>query len=77
MKCSNGVIMSPIFENVFSQDPTRLLLTFGASTSAQDKVHGNSALHCAVHAKNHTAVATLIEHGASLDIPNAQVSLIN
>ena len=59
-----------------SLDPTRLLLTFGACTTTQDKLHGNTALHWAILAQNHTAVSTLIMHGASLDIANAQVRTI-
>jgi ankyrin repeat protein len=58
-----------------SLDPTRLLLTFGACTTTQDKLHGNTALHWAILAQNHTAVSTLIMQGASLDITNAQVSI--
>jgi palmitoyltransferase ZDHHC13/17 len=62
------------FNEFFSSlDPTRLLLTFGASTSTQEKTFGNTALHCAVMAKNQIAVTTLIEHNASLEIPNNQV----
>lgn len=59
---------------VFSLDPTRLMLTFGASTTIQDKVHGNVALHWAIFAKNHIAISTLISHTSSLEIPNAQGS---
>lgn len=58
---------------IFSLDPTRLLLTFGASTTVQDKYQQNTALHWAILTKNHTAVTTLVMHGASLDISNAQV----
>ncbi|KAG8238511.1 hypothetical protein J437_LFUL017810 [Ladona fulva] len=53
-------------------DPTRLLLTFGACTAAQDKLQGNTALHWAVIARNHTAVSTLVMRGASMDIPNSE-----
>lgn len=59
---------------IFSLDPTRLLLTFGASTTVQDKYQQNTALHWAILSKNHTAVTTLVMHGASLDISNAQVN---
>jgi ankyrin repeat protein len=41
----------------------------------QDKLHGNTALHWAILAQNHTAVSILVMHGASLDITNAQVSV--
>ncbi|XP_059478555.1 palmitoyltransferase Hip14 isoform X2 [Neocloeon triangulifer] len=67
--------MTPLMWSVCKNqnlDPTRLLLTFGASTSAQEKLFGNTALHCAVMAKNGTAIGVLIEHGASLEIPNNQ-----
>jgi palmitoyltransferase len=57
-----------------SLDPTRLLLTFGACTAIQDKLQGNTALHWAILAQNHTAISTLVLQGASLDIANAQVS---
>ena len=56
-------------------DPTRLLLTFGASTSMADRLHGNTALHWAVIAKNHMAVSVLVNHGANVDIANARVSV--
>jgi ankyrin repeat protein len=58
---------------VFSLDPTRLLLTFGASMTIQDKYQQNTALHWAILSKNHTAVSTLVMQGANLDIANAQV----
>jgi ankyrin repeat protein len=58
----------------FSLDPTRLLLTFGACTTTQDKLQGNTALHWAIIAQNHTTISTLVLQGASLDIANAQVS---
>lgn len=57
---------------VLSLDPTRLLLTFGASTTIQDNIYGNTALHWAIISKNHTAISTLVTHGANLEIPNAQ-----
>jgi ankyrin repeat protein len=41
----------------------------------QDKLHGNTALHWAILAQNHTAVSILVMHGTSLDITNAQVSV--
>nr|XP_045618619.1 palmitoyltransferase Hip14-like [Procambarus clarkii] len=56
----------------YSLDPTRLLLTFGASTSMADRLHGNTALHWAVIAKNHMAVSVLVNHGANVDIANSQ-----
>ncbi|XP_008547862.1 palmitoyltransferase Hip14 isoform X1 [Microplitis demolitor] len=56
----------------FSLDPTRLLLVLGASHSLTDIIHGNTALHWAIIAKNNTAIHTLITHGASLEIANFQ-----
>ncbi|XP_018326776.1 palmitoyltransferase Hip14 isoform X2 [Agrilus planipennis] len=56
---------------ICSLDPTRLLLTLGASTSLVDNTQGNTALHWAILARNSTAISTLIVQGnASLDIPN-------
>lgn len=52
-------------------DPTRLLLTLGASTGLTDNTQGNTALHWAILARNSTAITTLIlQAQASLDIPN-------
>lgn len=59
--------------DIYSLDPTRLLLTLGACSGAQDKFHGNTALHWAIQARNHVAVNTLIMSGADLHIPNNQV----
>ncbi|GLV35160.1 Huntingtin-interacting protein 14 [Carabus blaptoides fortunei] len=56
---------------VNSLDPTRLLLTLGASTGLTDNTQGNTALHWAILARNSTAISTLIlQAQASLDIPN-------
>ena len=57
-----------------SVDPTRLLLTFGANVSTGDRLHGNTALHWAVQAKNAVAATVLINNGANIETPNAQVS---
>lgn len=57
---------------VFGFDPTRLLMTFGATINKQDKFHGNSALHWACQTGNHTAVKMLLEAGADLNLKNAQ-----
>jgi ankyrin repeat protein len=54
----------------FSPDPTRLLLTFGANTSLQEKLHQNTALHWAIQTKNSTALSLLTRRNACLDIPN-------
>ncbi|GBP07474.1 Palmitoyltransferase Hip14 [Eumeta japonica] len=56
---------------VSALDPTRLLLTLGASTRPVDHTHGNTALHWAILARNTTAISTLILYSnASLDVPN-------
>jgi ankyrin repeat protein len=52
-------------------DPTRLLLTLGASHKVTDSKQGNTALHWAVQAKNLTAVTLLLEAGADVDVKNA------
>lgn len=41
-------------------DPTRLLITLGASTGLTDLSHGNTALHWAIMARNMNAITTLI-----------------
>ncbi|XP_034948859.1 palmitoyltransferase Hip14 isoform X2 [Chelonus insularis] len=67
--------MTPLMWSAFKVnrlDPTRLLLVLGASHSLTDIIHGNTALHWAIIAKNNTAIHTLITHGASLDVPNSQ-----
>lgn len=33
-------------------------------------MYGNTALHWAIVAKNNTAISTLVQHGATLDVPN-------
>ncbi|XP_011501459.1 PREDICTED: palmitoyltransferase ZDHHC17 isoform X2 [Ceratosolen solmsi marchali] len=58
------------FAYFHSLDPTRLLLTLGASHSLTDNLYGNTALHWAIIAKNDTAIRTLVHYGASLDVPN-------
>lgn len=57
-----------------SLDPTRMLITLGASTAVQDNFHGNTALHWAIIARNSTAVSTLTTNGANLGIRNNAVS---
>ena len=41
-------------------DPTRLLLTLGASTSMRDNQHGNTPLHWAILSKNLHAITLLV-----------------
>lgn len=56
---------------VLTADPTRLLLTLGASHSLVDHKHGNTALHWAVYSRNTTAVNLLLKAGASVTVKNA------
>ncbi|KAF2352935.1 Ankyrin repeat-containing domain [Trinorchestia longiramus] len=75
MRDKNG--MTPLMWSAYrvtSVDPTRLLLTFGASVNTRDRLHGNTALHWAVQAKNSVAASVLVNHGANIDSPNAQVT---
>lgn len=54
--------MTPLMWAVWkicSLDPTRLLLTLGASTNLTD-LQGNTALHYAIFARNTTAISTLV-----------------
>ena len=55
---------------VHSTDPTRLLLTFGASINLVDRLHGDTALHWAALSKNYAAFNLLLEKNASTDIEN-------
>ena len=69
----NACMIFNSFFICFSLDPTRLLLTFGASTAMQDTVKGNTALHYAIETHNILAVSSLVISGANLDIANKQV----
>lgn len=54
--------MTPLMWAVWkisSLDPTRLLITLGASPNLSDH-QGNTALHWAILARNTTAISTLI-----------------
>lgn len=53
-------------------DPTRLLISLGASVIIQDN-NGNTALHWAVDARNVSAISLLLDKNASLDVENAKV----
>ena len=56
-----------------SLDPTRMLLTLGASTSMRDNLHGNTPLHWALLSKNLNAVTTLItKFNADIQAVNLQ-----
>lgn len=45
---------------VSALDPVRLLITLGANPSSIDHTHGNTPLHWAILARNHTAISTLV-----------------
>ncbi|XP_059142261.1 palmitoyltransferase ZDHHC17-like [Physella acuta] len=65
--------MTPLMwssHRVFGYDPTRLLLTFGASLSKVDKVNGNTALHWACVSGNHVVIKLLLSKGADIDALN-------
>ena len=58
-----------------SVDPTRLLLTLGASPNIQDSHYKNTALHWAAATGNTAAVGSLLSANADTYIENARVSL--
>jgi len=51
-----------------SIDPVRLLVTLGSSLSITDHLHGNTALHWAIQAKNSTGTCLLINKGSNSGI---------
>lgn len=53
-------------------DPTRLLVTFGASLSVADSVYGNTPLHWAVIGRNVVAIRHLLNSGAPTHLTNQQ-----
>jgi ankyrin repeat protein len=56
---------------VSANDPTRLLITLGASLNICDDKHKNSALHWAVYSRNSNAITLLLQSGASLYATNS------
>jgi len=48
-----------------SIDPVRLLVTLGSSLSITDHIHGNTALHWAIQAKNSTGSSILVNKGSN------------
>ncbi|XP_072047738.1 palmitoyltransferase ZDHHC17-like [Amphiura filiformis] len=56
----------------FAVDPTRLLLTLGASPNLQDSHYKNTALHWASATGNSSAVAALLHANADTYIENAR-----
>ena len=72
---ANGMtaLMWSCFRSVNGLDPTRLLLTLGASHSMRDKLHGNTPLHWALLSKNLHAVSLLVtKFNADLESVNLQ-----
>lgn len=55
---------------ISTNDPTRLLITLGASLNLTDGKHKNTALHWAVYSRNSNAVSLLLKAGADITIPN-------
>lgn len=73
MNCQDRGGMTPLMWSAYrvtSLDPTRMLISLGASTAVQDNFHGNTALHWAIIARNSTAVSTLTTTGSNLGIRN-------
>ncbi|XP_064480715.1 palmitoyltransferase ZDHHC17-like [Ornithodoros turicata] len=57
---------------VMTSDPTRLLITLGASLTMTDTFHRNTPLHWAVYVRNNNAVSLLVKAGSNLFAKNAQ-----
>ncbi|XP_055899718.1 palmitoyltransferase ZDHHC17-like isoform X1 [Biomphalaria glabrata] len=65
--------MTPLMwsaNRVFGYDPTRLLLTFGASLTKKDKAFGQTALHWACASGNHLVIKMLLNKGANIHEQN-------
>jgi len=52
-------------------DPTKLLISLGASMSVQDDVHRNTPLHWALISRNPTAISILVTKGSPLTVRNS------
>ncbi|RWS29021.1 zinc finger protein-like protein [Leptotrombidium deliense] len=63
---------NPVVFYLYRNDPTRLLITLGASLNLTDNKHGNTALHWAVYSRNNNAVSLLLNAGANAFICNRQ-----
>lgn len=63
-----------IFCLLFSQDPTRLLITLGADVNKKDLVHGNTPLHWGLLVGNHTALMQTCKQNVDLNALNLNVS---
>lgn len=65
--------MTPLMyaaHRVFGYDPTRMLLTFGASINKRENVFGNTSLHYACITGNTCAIKLLMEANAKIDVQN-------
>ena len=54
-------------------DPTRMLLTFGASVNKRENQFANTALHYACLTGNTCAIKLLIDANAEIDVSNKKV----
>ncbi|KAG1676779.1 Palmitoyltransferase ZDHHC17 [Nymphon striatum] len=55
---------------VIANDPSRMLLTLGATISVKDNVHGNTPLHWAIMSQNNVVMMILLKTGADLEAVN-------
>lgn len=60
-----------VASKVSNIDPTRLLISLGASITLTDNQFKNTALHWAVYSMNLTAITLLLKSNADVDIKNA------
>lgn len=67
--------MSPLMWSAYrvtSLDPSRLLITLGASVNMADMFLHNTPLHWSVLSKNSTVVSLLVNSGADIECKNSQ-----
>jgi len=73
INCADVNLMTPLMWSAFrvkTSDPTRLLITLGASLNLTDR-NRNTALHWAVYYRNRTAFQLLLKAGANVFIQNS------
>lgn len=73
INCADSNGLTPLMWAAFrvkTSDPTRLLITFGASLNLTDR-NRNTALHWAVYYRNRTAFQLLLAAGANVFIENS------
>ncbi|XP_050435792.1 palmitoyltransferase Hip14 [Adelges cooleyi] len=66
--------MTPLMWSAYKTlgaDPTKLLITLGASMSVQDDIHRNTPLQWALVSRNPTAISILVKRGSPLNIRNS------